>query len=226
MIDTSNWKPFFKYGDDGSLCLAQQTYEPLISPDRTMFCANYNWQNKYQRTYEDRELYTAEVCDWFFENELYHLTKFKGKSYVPNIVDIDYTNKKVFFEWNGYTFNEMLHHGEAVEWENQLKYIMLDLHKEGTYKLTMYPHCHFLDTNGVMKTIDWYGCISVRSPFIQAKYMNAIVHETARFRLDETGGPVNNLLNLETMFKRSLSTHVLWRDKNMYYIYKEIFTNE
>ena len=90
----------------------------------------------------------------------------------------------------------------------------------------MYPHCHFLDTNGVMKTIDWYGCISVRSPFIQAKYMNAIVHETARFRLDETGGPVNNLLNLETMFKRSLSTHVLWRDKNMYYIYKEIFTNE
>jgi len=52
------------------------------------------------------------------------------------------------------------------------------------------------------------------------------VHETARFRLDETGGPVNNLFNLETMFKRSLSTHVLWRDKNMYYIYKEIFTNE
>jgi len=138
MIDTSNWKPFFKYGDDGSLCLAQQTYEPLISPDRTMFCANYDWQNKYQRTYEDRELYTAEVCDWFFQNELYHLTKFKGKSYAPNI----------------------------------------------------------------------------------------IVHETARFRLDETGGPVNNLFNLETMFKRSLSTHVLWRDKNMYYIYKEIFTNE
>jgi len=168
MIDTSNWKPFFKYGDDGSLCLAQQTYEPLISPDRTMFCANYDWQNKYQRIYEDRELYTAEVCDWFFQNELYHLTKFKGKSYAPNIVDIDYTNKKIFFEWNGYTFNEMLHHGESVD----------------------------------------------------------IVHETARFRLDETGGPVNNLFNLETMFKRSLSTHVLWRDKNMYYIYKEIFTNE
>jgi hypothetical protein len=53
--------------------------------------------------------------------------------------------------------------------------------------------------------------------------MDAIVHETARFRLDETGKPVNNLLNLETMFKRSLNTHVMWGDQNMNYIYEEIF---
>ena len=223
MINTDSWQPFFKFGDDGTLCLAQQTYEPLISPDRKIFCANYDWQNKYQRTYEARELYTAEVCDWFFENELYHLTKFKGKSYVPNVIDIDYKSKKIFFEWNGYTFNEMLHRKETVVWKEQLKDIMLDLYKEGTYKLTMYPHCHFLDSAGTMKTIDWYGCVAVNNPYIEAKYMDAIVHSTARFRLDETGQPVNNRLNLETMFKRSLSTHVHWGDQNMNYIYEEMF---
>lgn len=223
MINTDNWQPFFKFGDDGNLSLAQQTYEPLISLDRKTFCANYDWQNKYQRTYETRELYTSEVCDWFFENEVYHLLKYKDKSYTPVVLDIDQKNKKIFFEWNGYTFNEMLHNKEIVYWKDQLKYIMLDLYYEGTYKLTMYPHCHFLDANGVMKTIDWYGCVAVNNPYIEAKYMDAIVHETARFRLDETGKPVNNLLNLETMFKRSLNTHVMWGDQNMNYIYEEIF---
>jgi hypothetical protein len=218
MID---WQPFFKYGDDGTLCLAQQTYEPLISSDRKTFCANYDWQNKYQRMYESRDLYTADVCEWFFQNEIYHLSKFKTKSYVPNILDIDHKNKKIFFEWHGYTFNEMLHKGEPVEWQEQLKYIMLDLHNAGTYKLTMYPHCHFLDSNGVMKTIDWYGCVPINHPLIKAKYMDAIVHETARFRLDETNR-TDTHYNLELMYKQSMCNHVKWAGKSLEYIYDEI----
>ena len=224
MIDTSNWQPFFKYGDNGDACLAQQTYEPLISPDRRIFCANYDWQNKYQRMYEPRELYTADVCEWFFENELYHLSKFKDKSYVPALVDVDYTNKKIFYEWHGYTFNEMLHRKQSVEWREQLKYIMLDLYNEGTYKLTMYPHCHFLDATGVMKTIDWYGCVPINNPFIKTKYMDAIVHETARFRLDETERTETDY-NLELMYKKSMREHVKWAGESLEYIYDEIHWN-
>ena len=216
-----NWQPFFKFGEDGSLCLAQQTYEPLISPDRKTFCANYDWQNNYQRTYESRELYTADVCNWFFENEVYHLLKFKDKSYTPVVLDIDQKNKKIFFEWNGYTFNEMLYKGEPVEWRTQLKYIMLDLYNANTYKLTMYPHCHFLDANGVMKTIDWYGCVPVTNPIIETKYMDAIVHETARFRLDETE-KTEHYYNLELMYKSSMRNHVKWAGESLEYIYDEI----
>ena len=220
-MNTDNWQPFFKYGDDGTLCLAQQTYEPLISTDRKVFCANYDWQNKYQHMYESRDLYTEEVCDWFFQNELYHLEKFKDKSYAPNILDIDYKKKKIFFEWHGYTFNEILHNSETVEWQEQLKYIMIDLYNSGTYKLTMYPHCHFLDTDGVMKTIDWYGCVSITNPLIKAKYMDAIVHETARFRLDETNR-TDTHYNLELMYKQSMLNHVKWQGQSLGYIYDEI----
>ena len=220
-MNTDHWQSFFKYSDEGSLCLAQQTYEPLISSDRKVFCANYHWKNKYQRMYESRDLYTEQVCDWFFENELYHLTKFKEKSYVPNILDIDYKNKKIFFEWHGYTFNEMLHNFEPVEWQEQLKYIMIDLYNSGTYKLTMYPHCHFLDANGIMKTIDWYGCVSIINPLIEKKYMDAIVHETARFRLDETDS-TDTHYNLELMYKQSMRNHVKWQGQSLGYIYDEI----
>ena len=220
-MNTDHWQPFFKYGEDGTLCLAQQTYEPLISTDRKVFCANYDWQNKYQRMYEARDLYTEDVCDWFFQNELYYLEKFKDRSYTPNILDIDYKNKKIFFEWHGYTFNEMLHNCEPVEWQEQLKYIMIDLYNSGTYKLTMYPHCHFLDANGVMKTIDWYGCVTITNPLIKTKYMDAIVHETARFRLDETDRSDTHY-NLELMYKQSMLNHVKWQGQSLGYIYDEI----
>lgn len=223
-MNTDHWQPFFKYGEDGTLCLAQQTYEPLISTDRKVFCANYDWQNKYQRMYEARDLYTEDVCDWFFQNELYYLEKFKDRSYTPNILDIDYKNKKIFFEWHGYTFNEMLHNCEPVEWQEQLKYIMLDLYNSGTYKLTMYPHCHFLDANGIMKTIDWYGCVPIINPLIERKYMDAIVHETARFRLEETGS-TDTHYDLELMYKQSMINHVKWQGQSLGYIHDEIHRN-
>ena len=223
-MNTDHWQPFFKYGEDGTLCLAQQTYEPLISNDRKVFCANYDWQNKYQRMYEARDLYTEDVCDWFFQNELYYLEKFKDRSYTPNILDIDYKNKKIFFEWHGYTFNEMLHNCEPVEWQEQLKYIMLDLYNSGTYKLTMYPHCHFLDANGIMKTIDWYGCVPIINPLIERKYMDAIVHETARFRLEETGS-TDTHYDLELMYKQSMINHVKWQGQSLGYIHDEIHRN-
>ena len=87
----------------------------------------------------------------------------------------------------------------------------------------MYPHCHYVDNNNQMKAIDWYGCVPVESPYIAEKWMQGIIHETAQFRLEETGAAVDSVLNLETMYKRSLSTHVKWGEENMNYIYREIF---
>jgi hypothetical protein len=109
------------------------------------------------------------------------------------------------------------------DWQQQLKTIMLDCYNSGVYKLTMYPHCHYFDQYGQMHTIDMYGCVEVSDPFIDAKYMDGIIHSTAQFRLDETGNLINGKYNLEIMFKQSLKTHVKWVDEDMSYIYKEIF---
>ena len=68
-----------------------------------------------------------------------------------------------------------------------------------------------------------YGCIEVADPYIQAKYMDGIIHSTAQFRLDETGDLVDGRYNLETMFKQSLGKHVKWGNEDMNWIYKEIF---
>ena len=225
-MNTDNWIPFYKYSENGSRGMSQQTYEPLINPERTVYCANYNWHNNYQRKYGPRPLYTSEVVDWFFENELKYVLKFQNKPYMPTLLDIDKSNKKIFYEWNGYSLNELLYEGYDVEWQESIKNILLDLYKEDTYKLTMYPHCHFFDNQGVMKSIDWYGCVSASDPFIETKYMDGIIHETAVFRLEETGDLVDGRYNLEIMFKQGLQHHVKWNGNSMDYIYREIFNND
>jgi len=228
-MNIDNWTPFYKLdSEDHTRCMAQQTYEPLINPERTVFCANYDWANKYQR-HEDpiRELYTPEVVDYFFEKELFYLERFKDKSYTPRILEVDYDKKRIFLEWHGETCNEIIYSGRKLEnycptWREQLHDIMLDQYDEGIYKLTMYPHCYFIHW-GKLHVIDWYGCVPVSDPFIEAKYMDGIIHRTALFRLQETGDLINGRYNLENMFKGSLGQHVKWGDESMAWIYESIF---
>lgn len=228
-MDITNWKPYLKLSEDGYPCMAQQTYEPLVSPDSKIFCKNYSWPNEYQyMETKDRPLYTSEVVEWFFQNELKYIDLFKDKPYAPEIIDIDYNTRKIYLKWYGESCNQVIYRDmfptwPSLEWRKQIKDIILDQYNEGIYKLTMYPHCHYIDNHGQMRAIDWYGCVPVDAPYIEEKYMQGIIHETAQFRLDETGKAVNHVLNLETMFKRSLGTYVKWGNDDMSYIYKEIF---
>jgi len=221
-----NWTPFYKYSEDGvGGKMSQQTYEPLISPDGKTFCANYDWKNEYQRKWQpDRVGYTQDVVEYFFNKEIEYVTRFKDKPFSPQVLDIDYVNKRIFYNW-GVTCNELLY-GNAGQipsnWKEQVYNTIIDLYNNGVYKLTMYPHCFYVD-NGQLRTIDWYGCVEVDDPLIETKYMDGIIHSTAQFRLDETGDLINGKYNLELMFKGSLGTHVLWGKENMRWIYKEIF---
>jgi hypothetical protein len=223
----SDWKPFYKYDNDGTPnCMSQQTYEPLISPDGKTFCANYDWQNNYQRIWQpDRVGYTQDVVEYFFDKEVEYVNRFKNKPYSPTIVDIDYANKRIFYNW-GISCNALINGNKGPmpdNWRLQVSNMLLDAYNSGVYKLTMYPHCFYVDTDDQLRTIDWYGCVEVSDPFIEAKYMDGIIHSTAQFRLDETGELVSGKYNLETMFKQSLGVHVKWGNEDMGFIYKEMF---
>ena len=226
-MNLSNWNPYLKLDDYGSTCMAQQTYEPLVSPDEKIFCKNYSFPNNYQyMDTSDRPLYTEDVVDWFFNNEVEYLNKFSEKSYAPEVIDIDFKNRKIYLKWYGNSCNQIINSGQEwpqEQWHQQIKDIILDQYNEGVYKLTMYPHCHYIDNDNNMRSIDWYGCVQVNNPYVEEKYMQGIIHETAQFRLEETGKAIDSVLNIETMFKRSLGEHVLWGNQNMSYIYKEIF---
>lgn len=222
-----NWIPFYKYNDQGEHgCMSQQTYEPLISPDGKTYCANYDFNNHYQRRWQpNRPLYTQEVVDYFFTKETNYALKFQSQPWAPEIIELDWKNKRIFYKWNGPTCNEIIYSGGTLpaDWKQQIRDIMLDIFESGVYKLTMYPHCHFFDVNGQMRTIDMYGCVEVLDPYIDKKMMDGIIHETAQFRLDETGELLQDRYNLEIMFKRSLGTHVKWGQDTLSFIYRDMY---
>lgn len=223
----TKWYPYYKLDENGNPSMAQQTYEPLISKDGKTFCKNFEWPNTYQYLDDkQRPYYTKEVVEWFFNNEIKNIEKFKDKTYSPEVLDVDLKKRQIYIRWYRETCNQVIYSGRdwpVNDWLEQIKKIIKDQIVEGCYKLTMYPHCHYIDNNNNMRSIDWYGCLPKKNPIIKEIYMKGIIHETALFRLHETGPSINGYLNLKTMFKRSLSTHVLWGDHNMNYIYKEIF---
>lgn len=228
-MNLDNWKPFFKLNEDGKPCMSQQTYEPLLNLEGNIFCANYDWLNRYQRLEDPiRPLYTKEAVDYFFNQEIRYIEKYKNSWFVPEIIEIDIKHQRIFLQWHGESCNHIIYGGKNLEdfcpdWKNQIKNIELDLFKSGTYKLTMYPHCHFIDRDGMMKAIDWYGCVPVDDFWINSKYMDSIIHYSAKFRLEETGGVIDGKYNLKKMFQRSMNEHVKWGDQSLDYIYKEIF---
>lgn len=224
-MNISNWNHYYKFSEKGQLGMAQTTYEPLINPEGTVFCANYTLHTSYHQSMGERPLYDQETVDWFFNNDVKNLKHFANKDYAPEVLEIDYINKRIFIKWYGKSCNDIVYTNDDWPkiWLEQLKDIMLDQIKEGYYKLTMYSHCHYVTDQGQLKAIDWYGCVPIENPFIYRKYMDAIIHESAKFRLDETGPLVGDYYNLEIMFKRGLQEHVLWGDKNLKFIYDLIF---
>jgi len=229
-VDISDYTPYMKWDDNGEFrCMAQQTYEPLISSDGKVFCKNYAFPNAYQyQETSDRPFYTKEVVDWFWRMELFFIKYLQHKPYAPEVLHIDETERRIFIKWYHSSCNDIIYktnNWPKDDWMKQIQSIIHDQIQSGVYKLTMYPHCHYIDNSGQMRTIDWYGCVPTNYPFIEEKYMQGIIHGSARFRLDETGPAQNGLLNLETMFKRSLSTHVKWGEYSLDFIYRQIFNN-
>lgn len=230
-MNIDNWVPYLKLDDRGEYrCMSQQTYEPLINPEGNIFCANYDWQNKYQRQGGQRLAYTEDVVDFFWNKELANVLKFQNSVYAPEIIDIEYTKKRLFFKWNNISCNEIIYGRQNLkdycpDWQQQLLDIFVDLHARGTYKLTMYSHCHFIDSNGIMKTFDWYGCMPINDHIIKAKFMEAIVHGTAVHRIDEVKTSTGDY-NLEAMFKRSMAKYVKWGENDLIYIYRKLFNED
>jgi hypothetical protein len=226
-MNISDWNCYLKLDDQGQFrCMSQQTYEPLINKEGNIFCANYDWENKYQRREGKRTLYTKDVVDFFFDKEVNNVLANKDKPYAPEIIDIDYNNKRLYYKWYGETCNDIVYSNRKLtdycsNWKEQVLNILLDLYNNGTYKLTMYSHCHIIDSTGQLRTIDWYGCVSVADPVIEAEYMEAIVHGTAIHRIQEV--KTDRGYDLSKMFKRSLGNFVKWGYEDLDFVYKAMF---
>jgi len=225
-MNTDNWKYLYKIVD-GHPCTTNLLYTPLVNDTQDIMCMLWDENSPYQ---ENKRL-TADLVNFFFEREVKYLTAFQGRPWVPKLIDVDLTNRKIFIEWNRETLNTIIFtkgrdlSKECPTWKEQIFEILKDVLDSGYYKMALYPHCFFIDANRRIKSFDFYSVIERDNPFIERRLIEGMIgnHSTDRFNLSTDNG----VINFETFFKITLTSHLKnsWPDNPFPDYYKRLIND-
>jgi hypothetical protein len=223
----NNWIPYYKIDPiENRLTRHNMLYTPLVNPEGNIMCMLWDADSGYQTRYGPRPEFTQELVDFFFNRELTHLEIFKDYSWAPEIVDIDVSGKKIFYKWYGETLNNVVYDSsrnlnkEIPTWKKQLEIILNDIYKIGYMKMSLYPHCHYLDNSGNIHTMDFYGCAPCSDPFIEVSKLYGMIGPRSNERFEEA--TTNGIVDLTFFFKRAMTHYIKWPEDPLPEIYKRI----
>ena len=222
-----NWNYWYKIYE-GKLRSTNMLYTPMVNDEGDTLLMKWDVNEEYQS--DNKEL-TEELLDFFFERELKYINIFKDKPWCPDIKEINISEKKIYIEWNKETLNTILFtpgrdlNKECPDWKEQIFEILKDVLDSGYYKMALYPHCFFIDTNGRIKTIDYYSVIERENPFIKRSIIQGMIGELSNDRFDKS--TVDGYINFETFFEITLKSHLAnsWPDNPFPEYYKRLFND-
>jgi hypothetical protein len=230
-MKTNDWNKVYKIDSEyGNLLETNLIYVPLTN-EKNLYCMNFDHSHYYQNEMLDhlelpnRNEYTKELVEFFFKKEVEYLTLFQGKLWAPTIVDIDYKSQKIFFYWSGESCNQIIYTNRNLSdycpnWEEQLEKIITDIYNSGYYKLTLYPHCFYID-NGTLKTFDFYSCVDRSDPYIELDKIKGMIGQKSANRFKEA--TEGTMLNFEILFKQALLKHIQWPTDILPRLYQQLF---
>lgn len=219
------WRYFYKIDQyDRTYCPANIIYSPYISPDDSTYCMSWDHEDPYQfSTY--RTAYTKDTVDFFYKREREFLEMFKDKPWAPEILEIDDAQKKIFYKW-GKSCNHLIYSGEqdlnelCPTWKEQLSAIITDVYDAGYYKMSMYPHCCYLDESNNLRTMDFYACVSRAHPLIEKTVLQGLIglDEANRFGTASAG----DYIDFTVFFKEAMLYHIKWPDNPLPGLYRKL----
>ena len=223
-MNIDDWNYYYKYDKiTRDRYHTQMVYEPKVSPDGLTFCMNFVYPSTYQfeQSKKYHECYTNDFVQWMFDREIHFLDICKNFSWAPEILDIDTINRRVFMKWNHVTCNDLLFapnvDPEIInDCQTKLATVIKEQAENGIFKLTAYPHSHFLDTNGNLRTFDFYACATNEDYTFKIDDLKALLGESyQRFLECVTDGNIN----LKLMYTKTLCDYDFWTNN----ITKEIY---
>ena len=214
-MDISNWKYFYKIDHlDKTLCSTNMVYTPYVSPDDTIFCMSWDHGDPYQDG-KNRPYYTAEMVDFFFNRELECLKLFEGKQWAPEVLEINTECKQIFYKWYGSTCNQLVFGNDAnnideicPDWKTQCRDIVSQITQLGYYKMSLYPHCFYIDNTGTMRTMDFYASVPTSNPYVKMSFIQGMVGESSISRFADAA--VNDEIDFSIFFSQTLSKYNTW----------------
>jgi hypothetical protein len=158
-----NFEYYYNNVPDKGLCRNNLIYTSLISKDQKTFCQWYF--NDYGYHGGKNQVVDPSLMDekWLREVQFLTLMKKHFPEHIPEILDIDYTERKIFLKIDGPDMWELagcqgLEYTKVLpDWEEQMLEI-ISAHKElGIYKMSLHPSSYFI-VDGKLKSINYFFC--------------------------------------------------------------------
>jgi hypothetical protein len=197
-MNTYEWTEFTKF-IGGSWHPTNDVYVAIVSPDKDILCMDFGHPR------------VTSHNDFFFKRELEYLDRFKNKSWAPEVLKIDIELKQIFIKWYQDSCNSIIYSGNNLDeacpqWREQLGAIVRDVLSEGVYKMTLYPHCFYIDNDQNLRTIDFYACVDKDKPAISFDTIGHIMSKKSAHRWIEA--QTGDVINFEVFFNRAIETHI------------------
>lgn len=163
MMTVNDFDYYYNTVPSKGLCRNNLIYTSLISKDKTVFCQWFFNDTAYHGN--KNKVVDPALMDEKWRREVYFLEKMQKNypEHVPEIIDVDFNDKKIYFEiegsdlWEqngcyGKNYSKVLN-----DWQEQLLQIMHAYKSLGIFKYSLHPSSYFI-TDGKLKSINHFFC--------------------------------------------------------------------
>lgn len=218
------WHDYFKLDENGVECKTNLIYSPKISNQNDRYMMSFNHLDPYQADIE-REDFTEELVEFFWNREKKYLNVFKDRSWAPQLINIVEDDRFITFNWPGESCNHIIYSGRHLEdycsdWERQLSDIIEDIQDSGYYKVSLYPHCFYIE-DGVLRTLDFYGCAESSDPYVDIVDIQGMIGKKSTHRFESA--TEGDRLNIETLYMEALEKYIEWPNDALKNVYRRLY---
>ena len=169
------------------LCRNNLVYTSLINQNKTEFVQWFHNDTEYHRGQNEVMDPILMEQKWQREVDMLLMMHHNFPEHIPDILELDYDNKKIIYGIDGVDFWEQSHTVgmDAVlpNWREQMLEI-LQAHKTlGLYKYSLHPSSYFV-VEGKLKSVNYFFCYHKSEPFITVQdHLSHISHERRQYLL-------------------------------------------
>ena len=164
------------------LCRNNLIYTSLISLDKKIFCQWYQNDTDYHK--DQNQIVDPNLMEekWNKEIQFLDIMVKNYPEHVPEIIDIDHKNKKIFLNIDGVDFWQAAdpirqdYDSILTNWREQMLEIIQSHKKLGIYKYSMHPSSYFV-VDGKLKSINYFFCYTDNMPLISLKSVLSHISE-------------------------------------------------
>lgn len=156
-------------------------YTSLISDDQKTFVQWYNNDTKYH--FGQNEIVDSDKMEEKWQREVKFLTVMSQhyKNYVPEILEINYSQRKIYLAidgldfWNRSACSEDNYDSTLIDWQDQMIDILKAHRQIGIHKYSMHPSSYFV-VDGKLKSINYFFSYYDNEPLISVADVQSHIH--------------------------------------------------